>query len=177
MSRNTVLIGVAAVLTIIVVVFLFYPRPATPPVPPSGSEAPVTTEEERGDTAREVIEELEQAPGDPDYAEAYRRAGEFRGEGRLADAQLLYFFAARGGHGPAAFELATMHDPGHFTAETSLMGEPDPFQAYRWYMQARSAGVADAEERLAALRTWAEQAGQAGDREAEQLLLQWDSPR
>jgi hypothetical protein len=109
-----------------------------------------------------------------DLDEAFERAQAFQREGKLADAQLLYFFGARGGHPASAFELAAMNDPNHHSPEASLLAEPDAFQAYRWYSVANEQAYAGAADRLAALREWAENAAQSGDAEAEQLLLQWE---
>lgn len=175
---------IAAVLVLLAVAlaafFLLRPESAIEPVPapapvsdapPLETVEPAKTEEERGDSARDVIAQLRAAADGPDYAEAHARAREFLAEGRKADAQILYFFAARGGYAPAAFELAGMYDPAHFDADASLMDEPDPFQAYRWYGEARDAGYADAEDRLVRLLAWAEDAAAAGDPAAEQLLL------
>ena len=185
-----VLAGLALVILVLVVVavYLFYPEPEPEPVPPpmpapgAAAEAPAPLETvepartaaERGDSAREIINRLQEAPGEPDYAEAHARAEELQSEGRLSDAQLLYFFAARGGHAPAAYQLATMYDPNHHAPETSLVDEPDPFQAYKWYVAARDAGHDQAGQRLSELRAWAEQAGGEGNADAERLLLQWE---
>lgn len=150
------------------------PEPIPEPARPGETVAPAETPEERGDSAREFIDELNARENGVDYSEAYRRAQEFQSDGRLADTQLLLFFAARGGHGAAAFDLATLYDPNHHSQAASLMNEPDPFQAYRWYRQAEDTGHASASERLADLRGWAEQAAAAGNAEAERLLLQWE---
>jgi len=170
----------AAILLIIVGIYALYPEPEPEPVPapmptrPLETVAPAESEEQRGDTAREIIDTLKAAPDNVDYAEGYARALEFQAAGRLADAQLLYFFAARGGYAPAAFSLATFYDPNHHSQESSLMDEADPFQAYKWYRQAEDAGHEDAAVRLEELHAWAEDAAQAGDSEAERLLLQWE---
>jgi len=66
-----------------------------------------------------------------------------------------------------------MNDPNHHSPTTSLLPDPDAFQAYRWYSVARDQGIPTAAERLEALREWAVEASAAGDTEAEQLLLQW----
>lgn len=167
-----VLIGIGAAIFIVFAVWLLYPRGEPTLEGASGAVEPAT-ELERGDTARELIADLqEQRP--PDYARAYEAGREFQAENRLADAQLMYFFAARGGHGQAAFQLATMYDPNHFATASSVMPEPDPFQAYKWYSQARETGVADADPRLAALRDWTEQRAAEGNMEAERLLIQWE---
>ncbi len=151
------------------------PQPGPDVAPPRVLETvePAKTEEERGDTAREIIAELRANPAAIDYALAFDRAQEFQAAENFADAQLLYFFAARGGHGPAAFELASLQDPNHFSSEAGLMDKPDPFQAYKWYRVARDAGNQMAAVRLAELRTWAE-AEAKNDPLAEQLLLQWE---
>jgi TPR repeat protein len=91
----------------------------------------------------------------------------------VADAQLLYFFAARNGSAEAAFQLAQLYDPNHFEAGSSLLGEPDAFQAFKWYTAAKNAGMTEAQARLDELHKWAEKAAQNGDAEAERLLLQW----
>lgn len=112
--------------------------------------------------------------GGSDLDIAFERARDFQRNGQLADAQLLYFYGARAGHGPSAFELAAMNDPNYHSPETSLLAEPDAFQAFRWYTVADEQAVSGAAERLDALRAWAVTASEAGDIEAEQLLLQWE---
>jgi TPR repeat protein len=168
----------AAILVVLLALYLFWPKPEAVPVPAPGQPLetvePAKSADERGDTAREIIERLEADPDGPDYAEAHARAQEFRADGQLADAQLLYFFAARGGYAPAAFDLATFNDPNHETASSGLVTKADPFQAYRWYTAARDAGHESASERLEALHAWAESASQSGDTDAERLLLQWE---
>lgn len=166
-----ILLIVGAVALILFAVFFL---PGSPePVPAPGAVVPVTTPQERGDSARDLIEELQSAPGGTDYAEAYGKAREFQQAGQLADAQLLLFFAARGNHAPAAFDLATLYDPTRFAADKTVLEQPDPFQAFKWYTQARDAGNALAAQRLTELRSWAEKAAAAGDDEAQRLLLQW----
>lgn len=149
------------------------PVPVADPYRELVTVEPAKTKEERGDTAREIIAELRKNPDDIDYALAYDRAQEFRASGNFADAQLLYFFAARGGHGPAAFELASLQDPNYFSADAGLMDKPDPFQAYKWYKQALEAGNQEAATRLSELFSWAEAAA-ASDPDAARLLMQWE---
>lgn len=114
------------------------------------------------------------AGGSAELDSAFERAEAFRESGQLADAQLLYFYAARDGHPRAAFEYAAMNDPNHHSPETSLLPEPDAFQAYRWYTAALEGGVGEAQSRLDALREWAVTAAADGDEEADRLLLQWE---
>lgn len=177
--NQRVLIAIlGAIVVVLVVLYLFWPRPVAVPVPVPGQVLervePAKTSEERGDTAREIIERLKADPNGPDYADAHARAQEFQANGQLADAQLLYFFAARGGYAPAAFDLATFNDPVQQTASSGLLTKPNPFQAYRWYTAARDAGHENASERLEALHAWAESASQSGDADADRLLLQWE---
>lgn len=179
LSQPVVIGLVLAALAILAIIY-FASRESEPePVPDPGrateSVAPAETAAERGDSAREIIDDLRSAQGGVDYTEAYDRARQFQADGQLADAQLLFFFAARGGHGGAAFDLAAAHDPNHHSTDASLAPEPDPFQAYRWYRTAREAGHESADERLVALKSWAEDAASTGDAEAERLLLQWSN--
>ena len=172
-----VLIAIAAVVIVVIAGLLFLrqkPEPIPEPGQPLETVQPAQSAEERGDTARELIAQLEADPDGPDFGVAHARAQEFLAEGRSADAQLLFFFAARGGYAPAAFDLATFNDPNHFETQAGLATNADPFQAYRWYTAARDAGDERASQRLEALRNWAESAGRSGDGEAERLLLQWE---
>jgi hypothetical protein len=172
--------AVVVVIIAIAAVLLMRPKPEPVPAPTTGPGRPVETvepaksAEERGDTAREIVAQLEAAPAGPDFAAAHARAEEFLASGQLADAQLLYFFAARGGYAPAAFDLATFNDPNHADTASGLVAAPDPFQAYRWYTVARDAGDERASQRLEELRAWAESASRSGDGDAERLLLQWE---
>jgi hypothetical protein len=111
---------------------------------------------------------------DAELDAAFERARELQQAGQLDDAQVLFFFGARQGHAGSAFAYAEMNDPLHHSPETSLLAEPDAFQAFRWYSAARDGGLDDAAARLDALRTWAEGEAEAGNLEAEQLLLQWE---
>lgn len=173
---------VVGVLLILAAVYLFLrspepepvPAPETPRTTPLQTVAPAMTEEERGDSGRDVIAALRADPAGVDYDKAHRRAQEFQAAGRAADAQLLLFFAARGGHGPAAFDLASLYDPIPQSRGTGVLEEPDPTQAYKWYVAARDAGVDAADERLDDLGKWVETAAAAGNAEAERLLLQWE---
>lgn len=176
-ANSRVLIAIAVVAIIVVLAALFL-RPDPEPIPEPGrpieTVKPAQSAEERGDSAREIIAQLEADPDGPDLAEAHARAESYLAEGRSADAQILYFFAARGGYAPAAFDLATFNDPNHTETASALVAAPDPFQAYRWYTAARDAGDERASQRLEELRAWAESASSAGDGDADRLLLQWE---
>lgn len=173
--RVLIAIAVVTILVVIGVLLLrMQPEPIPEPGRPIETVAPAESPEERGDTAREIIAQLETDPDGPDFAEAHARAQEYLAEGRSADAQILYFFAARSGYAPAAFDLATFNDPNHVETAAALVAAPDPFQAYRWYTTARDAGDERASQRLEELRAWAESASSAGDGDADRLLLQWE---
>ena len=171
MSRPIVTAAVVAA-TVILIAVLFYVFSPSTTVPPDGR--PVT-DADRGQQARETIAELreESEAGRPNLDEAFARAEAHREAGELADAQILYFFAARNGHAQAAFRLGTSYDPLHHDPETSLLGKPDAFQAFKYYTQALEGGVTEAQDRLDALRDWAEREAYA-NADAERLLLQWN---
>ena len=91
----------------------------------------------------------------------------------LADAHLLYFFAARQGYSAAAQALAKMHDPAYYSKQTSVMDGPDLAQAYKWYRQAAKGGQANAKKELNNFRAQVEQMAASGNVEAKQLSLLW----
>ena len=150
----------------------------SPPAEQPGGDAIAVPEgpaaEESGTGAVTPAPAADASSGNPELDTAFERAQGFQQAGQLADAQLLFFYAARAGHAAAAFELGTLNDPYYHSPETSLLPEPDAFQAYRWYSAAQDQGVTAAGERLAALREWTEAASATGDFEAERLLLQWE---
>jgi len=126
-----------------------------------------------GERARIVLDQLE-AEGEPlDPEEVYARAQEFKNAGMLADAYLLYFFAARQGHAMSAMALGTIHDPDYHSEFTSIMDKPDLTQAHKWYLQAAEGGDPVAQEHLDHLRARVELAAADGDAEAQRLVLQW----
>jgi hypothetical protein len=104
---------------------------------------------------------------------AYEQALELRAAGQLDDAQVLLYFGALKGHPRSAFAYAEMNDPIYYSPEVSPLGKADAYQAYRFYSVASEGGLADAADRLEALRLWAVDAAAAGDTDAERVLLQW----
>ena len=140
---------------------------------PDSPAPPVSAPEDLppGAAARALIAEL-RTRMPPDLERAFAAAGEHQQAGRLEDAYLLYFYAAREGHGQAAMVLGQQADPRNFDNQ-GLFDEADPLQAHKWYTRARQAGIAGADEALAALRTSIEAAAQNGDLEARRLTLQW----
>ena len=124
-----------------------------------------------GMRARQYIEQLRDAGEPYPLSQAFEKAQKFRNEGSLADAHLLYFFAARENHLPAIMVMGEMSDPMLFRAEDSLLDQADAFQAYKWYQKAAQMGQPSASGRLDELGRWASEAAATGNSEAAQLLL------
>lgn len=184
-ARNP-LIWIALVVVALVLFILFGgSRPALTPAgqeavspPSSGREVrgepeagQVETAMTPGQEARDYIRRLRQQDAPIPFDEIMRRAAAYLRDGRLADAWLLYFFAAREGHVEAMMTLAEMSDPNRFSADNNLLDRAEPVQAYKWYRRALTAGFEPARQRLAALRDWAERAAARGDRDARILML------
>ncbi|NCF36478.1 MAG: hypothetical protein GWP56_08835 [Gammaproteobacteria bacterium] len=124
-----------------------------------------------GMRARQYIEQV-RANGKPyPLAQAVEKAQEYLREGSLADAHLLFFFAAREEHLPAVMQMAEMSDPTLFRAEDSLLDHADVIQAYKWYQKAATLGQQEAVARLENLQQWASDEAEAGNPHARQLLL------
>ena len=127
-----------------------------------------------GMRAREYIAQLRKAGRPYPLDQAFAKAGEFLVEGSLADAHLVYFFAAREDHLPAIIKMAEMSDPTLFRAEDSLLDDADVVQAYKWYQKAAGLNHASAATRIEGLRQWATAQADAGDPDAEQFLLNFE---
>ena len=124
-----------------------------------------------GMRARQYVEQL-RAGGKPYPLElVYEKAEGYLQEGSLADAHLLYFFAAREDYLPAMMKMGQMSDPTLFQAENSLLDDADVIQAYKWYRQAAEMGHQPASERVVSLRQWAQDEAEEGNSHARQLLL------
>jgi TPR repeat protein len=124
-----------------------------------------------GMRARQYVEKL-RSEGKPYPLElVYEKAQGYLREGSLADAHLLYFFAAREGYLPAMMMMGQMSDPTQFRAENSLLDNADVIQAYKWYQQAAEMGHQPASERVVSLRQWAQDEAEEGNSHARQLLL------
>ena len=150
--------------------------PATTPAPSSANRSSEVAAQDEpslgpGGAARRLIQELRShTPLDLDRA--YAAARDFQQKHQLDDAYLMYFFAAREGHGPAAMELGRQADPTSF-ADNSLFDAPDELQANKWYSLALQAGVKEASDALEKLRSTVEQQAQRGDERARRIMLQW----
>jgi len=126
-----------------------------------------------GSSARAIIAKTKETKEPADLEQIFKSAQEFEADAMLADAHLLYFFAARQGHSAAAQVLAKMHDPAYHSKQTSIMDEPDLAQAYKWYRQAAKGNDATAKKDLNNFRAQVEQLAASGNIEAKQLSFQW----
>jgi TPR repeat protein len=125
------------------------------------------------ETARDLISKLRSGKLALSSAELIEKSQQFTQQGRLTDAYLLLFYAARGGDGQAAFALASLYDPQHFQEGNTLLEKPDVYQAHKWYTEAAKHQIAGAQERLSALRIEIERQADSGDPSAQRLLLNW----
>jgi TPR repeat protein len=188
--RAKVLMVLIAVVTLVVIWLVPGDKKGTPPAlpemaPPPQAEQPVplplppvgedegAAKQHDGDRARAVVAKLRAGNAEPDSGEAFARAEQLQSEGQLADAYLLYRFAAGQGHAQAALVLGTQADPAFYTPETSVLPGPDPQQAYKWYRAAAAAGNEEAVARLQQLREHVEQSAVDGNSAARRLMLQW----
>jgi len=147
--------------------------PAVQPADSTGKIRPIPKGDKPGDEARAIIASIRKHGGKFNLTWVYNKAGQLLKEKKLADAHLLYFFAAREGHGPSALALGKMADPQHHSPDASLFEQPDPVQALKWYQMANQHGEAAARERLLKLQQWIEEKARAGDEAAQQLILGW----
>jgi len=192
--RTEILMAVVALITILAIWLvpnqqqeappalpqLATPAPPTEPqtAPPSGTqtapaEAPAAPAAQPGDRARAIIAGLRAGSGDADAAEVYVSAQRLQDEGHREDAYLLYRYAANHGDARAALVLGTQADPAFHSSDDTILPEPEPEQAIKWYRMASAEGNAEATTRLKALHALLERASAAGDTQADRLLLQW----
>lgn len=141
------------------------PQPVGPPVVVSPPKPVVNSTF----TAQDARQKLQEGLA-PD--QMYELAQQFQAQPEgLQGAFLLYEQAAEQNHAAAALKLAEMYDP--------TRSEPTPLprrratKAYEWYRKAVASGIAEANQRLDALRAWAEQEAARGDAEAQALLQDW----
>ncbi len=189
-----ILIGVVVLLTLIGV--LLVPGEA-PEETPAGTEAPSLLGEQTnqsrtdgdpnidrsriesgtglsqpGAQARALIAS-QRTSGETDLEALHAAAVEAESAGNLADAYLLYFFAAREGHAASALVLGNQADPAGHDPAKSLLASADLIQAHKWYQMAAQSGNDEAQERLADLRARVTQLAAQGDPQAQQLALTW----
>jgi len=124
-----------------------------------------------GMRARQYIEQLRSTGKPYPLSQVFDKAQNFHYDGSLADAHLLFFFAARENHLPSMMTMAEMSDPLRFRAEDTLLDQADAIQAWKWYQKAAELGHPQALLRLDELGQWARDAAADGDSTARQLLL------
>jgi TPR repeat protein len=125
-----------------------------------------------GTAARRLIADLELRGADP--SEYFQEAAKLEASGQIADAYLVYFRAARVEHVPSLLRLGRLNDSAYRRPELDILGEPDLFQAHKWYLRAARAGSLEAQADLENLRQRVERAAAQGDRTAERLALLWN---
>ena len=145
----------------------------TPASDPTQSDNTPSIAVADGATARDIIAAQRSGNDSRAVSELSSLARDYQQQGRVTDAYLLWFYAARQGDGDAAFALADLYDPNHFQPGGSLVTAADATQAYKWYSAAARQSVALADERLHALRAALEAKAEAGDMSARRLLLNW----
>lgn len=139
----------------------------------AGEESqPALLDDRPGAKARALIASM-RAAGTIDLDQALAAAAQAQSEGELANAYLLYFFAAREGSGTAALELGKQADPATRDPLNSVFAAPDLNQAYKWYKIAAGNGESEARDRLADLQARVEQMAAGGDPQAQRISLLW----
>ena len=152
-------------------------KPASPPAqtPVTGGETgqpQMVVDDSPGAKARAVIAGM-RAEGTIDPQQVLAAATQAQSDGELANAYLLYFFAAKEGSSRAALELGKQADPVTRDPLNSVFGAPDLNQAYKWYKIAAGNGESEARDRLADLQARVEQMAAGGDPQAQRMSLLW----
>ncbi|MCB1802162.1 MAG: hypothetical protein KDI82_10790 [Gammaproteobacteria bacterium] len=161
------------------------PSASTPPASPSLLDSQPTTADTN--PPEQLAEPVDTSPGARARAmiAAMRDSGEVRiddvvaaaqkaqADGELADAYLLYFFAAREGHAGAAVTLGDQADPQSRDPENSVFPSADLTQAHKWYAMAAGYGDDEGRSRLSDLRARVEKMAANGDPLAQRVALLW----
>ena len=140
-----------------------------PPMPAAEVEV---VDNRPGASARALITKL-RAEGDVDLDQVVAAAQKAQIAGNLADAYLLYFYAAREGSVAAALEMGKQADPASRDPLSSVFEGPDLSQAHKWYQAAARGGDTEARDRLADLQARVEQLAASGDPQAQRISLLW----
>jgi len=136
------------------------------------AEGQEVADDRPGARARALIARM-RADGNIDLNQVVASAERAQIAGELADAYLLYFFAAREGSVAAALELGKQADPASRDPLSSVFEDPDLNQAHKWYRIAADTGDAEARDRLADLHARVEQMAASGDPQAQRISLLW----
>ena len=142
------------------------------PATAGGESQPALADDRPGAKARALIASMRAAAA-IDLDQVLAAAAQAQSEGELANAYLLYFFAAREGSGPAALELGKQADPASRDPLSSIFEGPDLNQAHKWYQAAAHSGNPEARDRLADLQKRVEQLAASGDPQAQRISLLW----
>ena len=114
----------------------------------------------------------EHLAGKADPAESVKLAGTLREDRDGADASfLLVEDAAQKGDAEAMLLTGGYFDPADNAPVGSI--KKDPAEALFWYKKAKAAGNAEADARIAALRSWAQAEAAKGSLEAKNLLTRF----
>jgi TPR repeat protein len=130
------------------------------------------TDDRPGAMARALIAQM-RTEGNIQPDRVYALGVQAQTDGQLADAYLLYFFAAREGFAPAALTLGTQADPASRDPLNSVFEAADMSQAHKWYLMAAENGDGEARERLQDLRNRVEKLAADGDTQAQRISLLW----
>ncbi len=125
-----------------------------------------------GARARALIAGM-RAAGTIDLDKIFAEAQQAQSRGEMADAYLLYFFAAREGLAAASLELGTQADPATRDPINSVFESADYTQAHKWYQMAAQQGDAVGRDRLTDLHTRIERLAAGGDAQAQRISLLW----
>jgi serine/threonine-protein kinase len=154
-SRGTlkrVATGAALAITIVAAAWTAYVllRPPAPaPGPEPGIDGLIAAD--RLDDAFALAQQRIAAGDPPSRPQTWALLQALRRAGQQDPAFALARELARSGDGPAAFLIAEMYDPLHWSPETSPFSRPNEGKATEWYRRAADAGVADASASLKAL--------------------------
>jgi TPR repeat protein len=147
-------------------------EPSAVETAPLDAEGREVADERPGARARVLIARM-RADGKIDLDRVVASAERAQVAGELADAYLLYFFAAREGSVAAALELGKQADPASRDPLSSVFEGPDLNQAHKWYRIAAEDGDAEARDRLADLHARVEELAASGDPQAQRISLLW----
>ncbi len=130
-----------------------------------------------GSAARTYIADLEKSGQAVDLDIVYDYAELLSKENKPVDTYLLDFYAAKRGHGNAAFRLAQMADPATFAQGSKMMmfNKANITQANKWYSQAALVGHPQAERFLQQMRARVINKAAAGDEDAQRLVMQFQT--
>ncbi|MCP5415292.1 MAG: hypothetical protein H6961_11880 [Chromatiaceae bacterium] len=125
-----------------------------------------------GARARALIAGM-RATGKIDLDAVFAAGQQAQARGEMADAYLLYFFAAREGLAAASLALGSQADPATRDPANSVFENADYTQAHKWYQMAVQQGDTGARDRLADLHARVERLAAGGDARAQRISLLW----